>query len=259
MFVTCFHVESADEAWGHTGMAYFLEHLMFKGTPNNYPTGTFDKLMKKCGVVIGERISYDFTYFWVYLSKENLETYMKVFVDYLAHLSITPEEFEKEQHFILQEFRDRTTQDDDMLQSCAFEILFANHPYQREIIGVESEVQKTSLEEIHQFRKTHYVPKAMTIVVVGDISSEEARIIAEKYYGPLNGPDPLPRQWPQILPRQGEKVRLTKESDQVKLSGLVFYFRIPRFARRSSKGGCHGIVCKMISERKDELSLPAAC
>jgi zinc protease len=247
MLFTCICVGSADESYGKTGLAHFLEHLGFGGTPAA-PRGTFERSMDACGVQWNAFTSYDLTVFMELMPKEHLESCMQFEADRLAHLTIASEFFEKERQVVLEEIKIGDSSDSKVLNSRAQGTLLTNHPYGRQIAGFSHDVAKLSLEDIHQFRRTYYTPQNTIIVITGDITLEEARGLAEKYYGSLTGPEPPARQWPKCEPHRNEEVRIVKYSDQTQHPVLTFYWRVPSLHDDQKRAAAIALLGKWLGQ-----------
>ena len=187
-----YRVGAADEGPGETGVAHFLEHLMFKGTPS-YPDGEFSNLVARNGGQENAFTSYDYTGYYQTVARDRLELVMTMESDRMSNLVLSDEDINTERLVVLEERRSRTDNNPSaLLREQVNAALYLNHPYRRPIIGWEHEIKALNREAILGFYQRWYAPNNAILVVAGDITAEELRPLAEKYYGTIpraNTPD----------------------------------------------------------------------
>jgi len=178
-----YKVGAADEQPGETGIAHFLEHLMFKGTKARAP-GEFSRTVARHGGTENAFTSYDYTGYHQTIARDRLEMVMEMEADRMTNLVITEKEVEPERLVVLEERRQRTDNHPaSILREQAAAVQFYNYPYRRPIIGWEHEIRALDLDRIRAFYKRWYAPNNAVLVVAGDITAAELRPLAEKYYG----------------------------------------------------------------------------
>jgi zinc protease len=193
-------VGGADEPPGKSGIAHFLEHLMFKGTPN-HPEGEFSATVARLGGQENAFTGHDYTGFHQTIAVEHLETVMALEADRMTNLTLTPEAIEPERKVVLEERRMRVENNPAArLGEQADAALYLNHPYGRPVIGWAHEVEALTLEDILSFYRRWYAPNNATLVVAGDVTLERVRPLAEKYYGPIPRADTPRRVHPSEPP-----------------------------------------------------------
>ncbi len=200
-----YKVGSADEPPGKSGMAHLFEHLMFKGTPS-FPDGEFSEIVARNGGQENAFTSTDYTAYYQVIAKDRLETVMRMEADRMTNLVLTPEQVEPERQVVLEERRMRVENDPgSILQEHVGAALFMNHPYQRPVIGWEHEIRALTMDDITAFYRQWYEPNNAILVVAGDITVDEVRPLAEKYYGAIpRGPD-IERVRPTEPPQRAER------------------------------------------------------
>ncbi|MBL6945184.1 MAG: insulinase family protein [Rhodospirillales bacterium] len=200
-----YKVGSADEAPGKSGVAHFFEHLMFKGTPK-FPNGIFSQTVARNGGQENAFTSTDYTAYFQTVAKDRLEIVMEMEADRMTNLVLTPEQVEPERQVILEERGQRVENNPgSILSEHVGAALFLNHPFRRPVIGWEHEIRALSMEDITQFYKRWYAPNNAILVVAGDITADELRPLAEKYYGGIpRGPE-LSRTRPQEPPHRAAR------------------------------------------------------
>ena len=184
-----YRVGSADEPPGVSGIAHFLEHLMFKST-DKIATGAFSKIVSRLGGQDNAFTSHDVTGYFQRISKDRLKTVMEMEADRMVNLKLTEKEVATEREVILEERRSRTENSPSSLLSEQMSAaLYQNHPYRIPIIGWMHEMAKLSREDALAFYKRFYAPNNAIVVVAGDVTVEEVKALAEATYGPLK-PNP---------------------------------------------------------------------
>lgn len=180
-----YKVGSADEQSGYSGIAHFLEHLMFKGTKKRGP-GEFSKLIARHGGQENAFTSFDYTGYFQTIAKEHLEMVMEMEADRMTNLVLTDEIIEPERQVVREERRSRTDNNPaSILGEYVNEAMFRNYPYRRPIIGYDHEIVAMTRANIIDFYKRWYAPNNAILVVAGDITADELRPLAEKYYGAI--------------------------------------------------------------------------
>jgi len=206
---------SVDEFNGTTGVAHVLEHMMFKGT-QNVPPGEFSKRIAAAGGRENAFTSRDHTAYFQQMQKDRLELAMQLEADRMAHLVISDELFAKEIQVVMEERRLRT---DDQAQSVVYERLMATayqtHPYRRPIIGWMDDLKNMTAQDARDWYARWYVPNNATLVVAGDVKTDEVIALAKRTFGALP-PRALPQRKPQAEPVQvGAKRIVVKAPAQV--------------------------------------------
>lgn len=190
-------VGAADDPLGKSGLAHYLEHLMFKGTPT-VPSGEFSRTIERLGGNLNAFTSQDFTGYYVDIAKEHLETVMKLEADRFQHLSVPLSEYQKEREVIIEERRSRIDNSPAArLNEQANAVQFQHHPYRIPIIGWMHEMQALELSDAEAFYKEYYHPGNMVLVIAGDVNFDEVMPLAEHYYGSIPAHEPYHRHWVQ--------------------------------------------------------------
>lgn len=216
---------SIDEFNGTTGVAHVLEHMMFKGT-KAVPPGEFSKQIAAAGGRENAFTSRDHTAYFQQMQKDRLELSMKLEADRMANLVISDELFAKEIQVVMEERRLRT---DDQPQSIVYERLMATayqtHPYRRPIIGWMDDLQNMTAQDARDWYARWYAPNNATLVVAGDVKTDEVIALAKKYFGSIPT-KALPARKPQAEPEQlgGKRIRVKAPA---KLPYLLMTWHVP--------------------------------
>ena len=210
-----YKVGAADEGPGESGIAHFLEHLMFKGTKTRGP-GEFSATIARHGGRENAFTAYDYTGYHQTIAVDRLEMVMEMESDRMTNLVITEKEVEPERLVVLEERRQRTDNDPAaILREHVNAVLYLNHPYRRPIIGWEHEIRALSLPAIIAFYKRWYGPNNAILVVAGDITAETLKPLAEKYYGRIPRASLAPRVRPAEPPQSAAR-RVTLKDERVR-------------------------------------------
>jgi zinc protease len=193
-----YRVGSADEPAGVSGIAHFLEHLMFKGTEKN-PSGKFSKVLATIGGQENAFTSSDYTGYFQRVAREHLPTVMAFEADRMTGLVLTDANVLPERDVVLEEFNTRVANSPDArLGEQVAAALYLNHPYGRPVIGWKHEIEKLNREDALAFYRRFYAPNNAVLVVAGDVTAEEVKKLAEETYGKIERrPDVGPRKRPQ--------------------------------------------------------------
>jgi zinc protease len=195
-------VGSRNEVPGITGLAHFFEHMMFNGTSKRAP-GEFDKVMEAQGGSNNAFTTDDVTVYQDWVPRTALELVFDLESDRLANLSFDPKVIESERGVVYSERRLRTEDSNEgFLAEQVQATAFVAHPYQIPTVGWPADIQGWKIEDLQKFFKTNYAPNNCTLIVVGDLSAEEAFALARKYL------EPIPRQAPPPPVRTTEPEQL---------------------------------------------------
>lgn len=201
-----YKVGAADEPPGKSGIAHFLEHLLFKGTQKN-PGGRFSQTVAAVGGQENAFTSSDYTGYYQRVSKEHLRTLMDFEADRMTGLVLTDEAVVPELKVVLEEQSQRVANNPRARLGEQIEAaLFLNHPYGRPLIGWRHEIEALTREDALAFYRQHYSPNNAVLVVAGDVTADEVRALAEETYGKVKpvaqiGPRRRPQEPPHVSPR----------------------------------------------------------
>jgi zinc protease len=178
-----YRVGAADEPRGKSGIAHFLEHLMFKGTEKIAP-GEFSKIIARNGGQDNAFTTQDATAYFQRVAKERLPLVMEMEADRMANLRLLPDDVTNERQVILEERRSRVDNDPSSILSEQMQAaLFLAHPYGIPVIGWQHEMEQLSREDALAFYKTYYSPNNAILIVAGDVEADEVIKLAEATYG----------------------------------------------------------------------------
>lgn len=180
-----YKVGAADEAPGKSGIAHFLEHLMFKGT-DKMENGELSETVTRNGGSDNAFTGWDYTAYYQRVAADRLPLMMEMEADRMRGLQMTEEDVATERDVVLAERTQRTDSDPSALfreQMRAAQ--FLNHPYSIPVIGWRHEIEQLNREDAFAFYRQYYAPNNAILVVAGDVYPDDVRQLAETYYGPI--------------------------------------------------------------------------
>jgi zinc protease len=222
-----YRVGSADEPPGKSGIAHFLEHLMFKGTQKN-PGGRFSQVVATIGGQENAFTSSDYTGYYQRVSREHLRTLMEFEADRMTGLVLNDEAVKPELNVVLEEQNQRVANSPQArLGEQIDAALYLNHPYGRPVIGWRHEIEALNRTEAIAFYRRFYTPNNAILVVAGDVGADEVREMAEATYGKVAPTAEIsPRHRPQEpLPVAARQVTLA--DPRVELPNVQRSYLVP--------------------------------
>jgi len=167
------------DSW--SGMAHFLEHMIFKGTDAIAP-GEFDRVIENRGGIANAATSHDYAHFFVNAAADYLAETAQPLAELLLRASIPDAEFDRERDVVLEEIRQAQDNPDWVAFQAMMETVYEHHPYRRSVLGTEELLMSRSPHEMRCFHRSHYQPENMTVAIVGGIDEEQAMEITSKAF-----------------------------------------------------------------------------
>lgn len=225
-----FQVGSSVEPDAINGMAHFLEHMMFKGTPNLKP-GEFDRLVEQRGGMMNAATSQDYTHYYITTAPQNFTELAPLQLELVTNPSLPEDEFQREKKVVLEEIR--RSEDNTMRRTYAraMETCFQSLPYRRPVLGPAEVISEVTPEQMREFHRQWYHPQNMTVSVVGNLPvetlintvTEAWEKIAPQCYSPL----PTSVSFPAPEKPFSEIVRNSYQDSQLQQARLVMLWRVP--------------------------------
>ncbi len=233
-----YKVGGADEPQGKSGIAHFLEHLMFKGT-DKIPAGEFSKIVARLGGQDNAFTAQDITAYFQRVAKEKLPQVMSMEADRMANLRLDEKEVLTERKVILEERRSRVDNDPaSLLQEQMMAALYVAHPYHTPVIGWETEIKQLTRADALAFYKRFYAPNNAILVVTGDVEPEEVMALAKDTYGRLPASPEAGK--PRVRPAEPEPLterRVILRDGRVGKATFERYYLAPSFTTASGREG----------------------
>src|SRR5246127_5785570 len=226
-----YKVGSADETPGKSGLAHFLEHLMFKGTAK-HPVGEFSQTVLKVGGNENAFTSNDYTGYFQRIPREQLPLMMEFEADRMTGLILKDENVLPERDVVLEEYNMRVANNPEArLNEQIMAALYLNNPYHRPVIGWHHEIEKLNREDALAFYHRFYAPNNAILVIAGDTDVNEVRPLVEKNFGAIPSQPDIPAR--RIRPQEPEQVAprtVTLADPHVEQPSIKRYYLVPSAA-----------------------------
>ena len=222
-----YKIGSADEPVGASGVAHFLEHLLFKAT-DTLESGEFSEIVAANGGSDNAFTSYDYTAYFQRIAADRLPLMMEMESNRMNNLRLTQADVDTERNVVLEERNQRTENNPGALAREQFNAaLYQNHRYGVPIIGWKHEMEDLSLQDATDFYDLYYAPNNAVLIVAGDVDPVEVKALAEQYYGTIPAEENLPeRLRPQEPPQRAER-RITYVDERVSQPYLTRSYLAP--------------------------------
>jgi zinc protease len=221
-----YHVGSKNERSGRTGFAHLFEHLMFEGSEHH--NGGFFPPLQQAGALLNGSTNTDRTNYWEVVPTAALDLALWMESDRMGYLlpALTRERFETQRDVVLNERRQNyENRPYGMALMALSAALFPpHHPYHWLTIGAVEDLRAMEFEDVRAFFRTYYHPSNASLTLAGDIETERAFDLAEKYFGEIPaGEEPQPVEADAAVARE---VRIVLE-DRVELPRVYMAWHSP--------------------------------
>lgn len=212
-----------------SGYAHFFEHLMFRGS-ENYPPGSFDRIMKNAGASSNAYTSSDQTVYHETFAKEDLDEILRLEADRFKNLKFSEDQFKTEAGAVLGEYNKNSASPTFKMYEVLRETAFNKHTYSHTTMGYLEDIKDypNQYEYAWQFFNRYYRPEYTTVVVVGDIKPDEVSGKIKQYFGDWKKGD-FKQQIP-VEPAQKEPCKKHIDWDSQTLPHVVVAYRGPAFS-----------------------------
>ncbi len=233
-----YKVGSSYETPGQTGLSHALEHMMFKGS-NKLGPGEASRILRDLGAEENAFTSDDYTAYYQVLARDRLGVALELEADRMGSLRLPPEEFSREIEVIKEERRLRV---DDQPNSKAMELFSAMaHPasgYHTPTIGWMADLERMKVEELRHWYEAWYVPNHAPLVV-GDVTADEVKGLAQRYFGAIPKRATPPAKLPLELAEPG--LRQLTVHVRTQLPSLIYGFNVPGLATAKDPRSVHAL------------------
>ena len=222
-------VGSAKETDDINGMAHFLEHMVFKGTPN-LDIGEFEQLIESRGAVTNAATSQDYTHYYITTAPQDFARLAPLQLDVVLNPSLEEEAFEREKLVVLEEIR--RSEDNPRRRTFyrAMETCFENLPYRRRVLGPAEVIGNLKSQQMKDFHGAWYRPESMTAAVVGNLPVEELiEIVNDSFNKHYDSEKELSATAPQYILETPftEVVRQELTDESLQQARMVMMWRVP--------------------------------
>ena len=229
-----YRVGAADERPGESGLAHFLEHLMFKGTEKVKPQ-EFSKIIARNGGQDNAFTTADYTAYFEKIAKDQLELVMGLEADRMHNLRLTNKEVLPEREVVREERRMRVdNRPSAVLNEQSDAQFWLNSPYGRPVIGWPFEIAALTTEKALAFYHRHYMPNNAVVVIAGDVTADEVKAVAERTFGKVPR-GTVPERDRPAEPEHHVAMRTSMTSDQVREPSWSRSYLAPSYRTAETK------------------------
>lgn len=244
-----------------SGMAHFLEHMVFKGTPQLQP-GEFDWAIESRGGMTNAATSHDYAHFYITVAAEALPQTLPYLAELLLRASIPADEFGRERQVVLEEILQAHDDPDWVGYQALCELMYGEHSYGRAVLGTPEILSACSPEEMRQFHQAHYQPENMTVAIAGGIPQDLALELVQQSFQTFSEPPWCPRSESIPLPVPAHQ-RQTLHLPNLEQSRLTMAWRGPGIAQLKTASGLDmlsvllgsGRTARLVRELREERQL----
>jgi zinc protease len=223
---TWYRVGSRNETRGHTGLAHFLEHMMFKGTPT-YGPRQFARLVEQNGGQDNAFTTADVTSYYVNIVSDKVDLVLDLEADRMQNLLLDPKDIDSERQVVIEERRTRTEDDPSgLLWEEVNALAFRAHPYGQPVIGWMQDLGQITPPALRAFYKTYYVPNNALVVAVGDFSGPALLEKIRARFGTIPRGGEPPAVTAVEPPQNGER-RLLVRKAEARLPVVYIAYHVP--------------------------------
>ena len=219
-----YRVGSRNERPGATGLAHFLEHMMFKGTPT-YGRGQIAHLIEENGGRENAYTTKDLTSYYTTIAADRLDLVLRIEADRMRHLLLDAAEIDSERKVVMEERRMRSEDDPDgLVYEAMSSLAFKAHPYRWPIIGWMSDIARINRAELRAFYDTYYLPNNAILVIVGDVRAPAALAMARRHFGRIaRGAAPPPVTAVEPAPLDERRLVVRREQAQLPIVNIAWH------------------------------------
>lgn len=234
-----YKVGSSYETPGQTGLSHALEHMMFKGSEKLGP-GEASRILRDLGAEENAFTSDDYTAYYQVLARDRLPVAFELEADRMASLRLPADEFSREIEVIKEERRLRT---DDQPTAKAYErfnaMAYPASGYHTPTIGWMADLERMTVEDLRHWYQSWYVPNNATLVVVGDVTPDEVKTLAQRFFGGIPKRPVPSAKLPLELAEPG--LRQLTLHVRTQLPSLIYGFNVPSLATAKDPRTVHAL------------------
>jgi zinc protease len=225
-----FKVGAVDDPPGISGLAHFFEHMMFRGT-KQVPGDLYAQTIAKNGGEDNAFTTHDYTAFYEQIAVDRLKLAMDLEADRMVNLDLSDNSVTTERDVVLEERRMRVENNPQALMGEQMEAaLHLSHPYGRPVLGWPEEVHHIDKVSAQDFYKHHYAPNNATLIIAGDVTPDQIRVMAQAEYGKVAARPLQPRAEFSEPPRLTE-TRMTLVRPDIQVPTFQRIYRVPSYAQ----------------------------
>jgi zinc protease len=223
-----YRVGSRNELPGATGLAHFLEHMMFKGTPTR-GRGEISRLIELNGGRDNAFTTKDMTGYYVSIAADRLDLVLGIEADRMRNLLLDPAEIDSERQVVMEERRTRIDDDPEgVVDEAMSSMAYLAHPYRWPIIGWMSDIARINPGELRAFYDKYYQPNNAILVIAGDVKAARALALVRRHFGPIPR-GATPAAVTAVEPPQGDERRVIVRKADAQLPVVNIAWHVPNY------------------------------
>ena len=226
-FWVWYRVGSRNEHAGITGISHWVEHMLFKGTPQ-YPQGEFDKAIAREGGMFNGMTWIDFTTYFETLPADRVDLALRVEADRMSNAVFDPEETELERTVIISERQGNENSPGFLLGEALQASAFQAHSYHHSVIGWQCDLESMTREQLYQHYRTYYTPNNAIIAVAGDFDANQMLARVQELFGSIPAGPALPPFTAKEPTQRGERRVIVEAPAPRSILRLPSAHRMPR-------------------------------
>jgi zinc protease len=225
------NVGSRVESDSINGMAHYLEHMVFKGTPR-LKIGEFERRVEAHGAITNAATSQDYTQYYITTAPRDFAELAPLQIDVVLNPSITEKDFNQEKSVILEEINRSADNAQQRIYQKSIEAVFRRLPYRRPVLGTTAVVEALTDQQMRYFHATNYQPRSMTAVAVGNLPVQQLIDVVANGFMSYSNYDESPQfagvnKLPQPEPPFGVIVRDDSIDAAIQQTRLILMWRVP--------------------------------
>jgi zinc protease len=234
--VWCWYkVGSKDERAGLTGVSHWVEHMNFKGT-TNIPRDQIKGIIEQFGGSWNGYTWIDQTTYLETATKDALDRMLFIEAERMANCLYHPDDCDSERSVIISELQGGENDPDQFLDQELIATAFKAHPYRHPTIGWLADLERMTRDDLYGYYRRYYIPNNATLVIVGDVETDDALKRAEQQFGRIPAGDTPPRQQ-TVEPEQTGERRVT-----IRKPGTTAYLKVAYHAPGVNDSGFYALL-----------------
>ncbi|WP_435016801.1 M16 family metallopeptidase [Tundrisphaera sp. TA3] len=219
-------VGSSDEPAGRTGLAHFVEHMLFKGT-ERFPKGRIDQLAFVASGQTNAETDEDTTHYWFAFPSDRWELALTIEADRMRGANFHPDEVESERRVIIEERAREQESPFVRLDQTHLALSYLRHPYRNPVLGWPDDLARITVDDLRGFYRDHYRPDGAVLVVVGDVDPDRCLDACERQFAGIAPGPARPAAQPIDEPRQNGRRDFRQVESEAVARGILGWHTVP--------------------------------
>ena len=191
---------SRDDPENQSGLAHFIEHLAFKGSPTR-DAQTISHEIDAVGGHLNAATAKESTFYYIDVPADGLATALDILADLSLNPKFDPDDIDLERNVILEEIRGHEDDPEQTAYDLFSQGLWADqHPYARSVVGTRPAIESVTPADVRSFHSSLYRPDNMILAICGAVEAEQVFRLAERFFGAkLSAEEQGPKRTPPVF------------------------------------------------------------